>query len=93
MGGGAFILLKVGSAGPESTKQVEIRLANLQKILHIARSEVLKPSPRPERACDSSTCGDFGHMANCPQTPALLFNHSFWSTFNAISREEMRGER
>jgi hypothetical protein len=49
MGGGAFILLKVGSTGPESTKQVEIRLANLQKILHIARSEALKPSPRPEK--------------------------------------------
>jgi hypothetical protein len=37
MGGGAFILLKSGRAGPESAKQVEIRLANLLKILAIAR--------------------------------------------------------
>jgi hypothetical protein len=33
MSGGAFILLKVGCLGPESTKQAEIRLANLLKIL------------------------------------------------------------
>jgi hypothetical protein len=38
MGGGAFILLKVGHFGPESAKQAEIRLANLLKILWIARS-------------------------------------------------------
>jgi hypothetical protein len=37
MGGGAFILLKSRRAGPESAKQVEIRLANLLKILAIAR--------------------------------------------------------
>jgi hypothetical protein len=36
MGGGAFILLKSQRAGPESAKQVEIRLANLLKILSIA---------------------------------------------------------
>jgi hypothetical protein len=36
MGGGAFILLKSRRAGPESAKQVEIRLANLLKILTIA---------------------------------------------------------
>ena len=36
MGGGAFILLKSGQIGPESTKQAEIRLANLLKILTIA---------------------------------------------------------
>jgi len=36
MGGGAFILLKVGHPWPESTKQAEIRLANLLKILYIA---------------------------------------------------------
>jgi hypothetical protein len=33
MGGGAFILLKGGQAGPESTKQVENRVAVLRKIL------------------------------------------------------------
>jgi hypothetical protein len=36
MGGGAFKLLKSGRERPESTKQVEIRLANLLKILAIA---------------------------------------------------------
>jgi hypothetical protein len=35
MGGGAFKLLKTGHIGPESAKQVEIRLANLRKILSI----------------------------------------------------------
>ena len=39
MGGGAFILLKGGQAGPESTKRAKIRLAILPKILHIAPSE------------------------------------------------------
>ena len=39
MGGGAFILLKGGRAGPESTKRAEIRLAILLKILRIAPSE------------------------------------------------------
>jgi hypothetical protein len=36
MGGGAFILLKVGQPWPETAKQAEIRLANLLKILRIA---------------------------------------------------------
>jgi len=36
MGGGAFILLKVGHLWPKTAKQAEIRLANLLKILHIA---------------------------------------------------------
>jgi len=38
MGGGAFILLKSGRAGPETTKRAKIRLAILLKILHIAPS-------------------------------------------------------
>jgi hypothetical protein len=33
MGGGTFILLKTGRAGPKSTRQAEIRLAILLKIL------------------------------------------------------------
>jgi len=45
MGGGAFILLKSRHAGPESAKQVEIRLANLLKILGIA---VTGPKPAGE---------------------------------------------
>ena len=45
MGGGTFLLLKVCSLGPESMKQVEIRLANLLKILRIAGSRLLKTPP------------------------------------------------
>jgi hypothetical protein len=40
MGGGASNLLKSGRAGLESAKQVEIRLANLLKILAIVRRAV-----------------------------------------------------
>jgi len=39
MGGRAFILLKGGQAGPESTKRAKIRLAILLKILHTVPSE------------------------------------------------------
>ena len=35
MGGGAFLLLKTGDSRPESSKQAEIRLAILLKILRI----------------------------------------------------------
>jgi hypothetical protein len=35
MGGGAFLLLKAGDFRPESSKQAEIRLAILLKILQI----------------------------------------------------------
>jgi len=39
MGGGAFLLLKAGDFRPESSKQAEIRLANLLKILRNLGSE------------------------------------------------------
>jgi hypothetical protein len=45
MGGGAFILLKGGQAGLESTKRAKIRLAILPKILHIALAEDAIASP------------------------------------------------
>jgi hypothetical protein len=45
MGGAAFILLKAGRGGPETAKQVEIRLAILLKILPIAGL----PAPEPGR--------------------------------------------
>ena len=38
MGGGGFLLLNAGYPGPESSKQAEIRLAILLKILHIRLS-------------------------------------------------------
>ena len=43
IGWGAFILLKDGRTGPETAKQAEIRLASLQKILHIGRFGGHKP--------------------------------------------------
>jgi hypothetical protein len=49
MDGGAFIPLKSGRAGRESTKQVEIRLANLLKILAIALA-ASKPAGRAGHA-------------------------------------------
>jgi hypothetical protein len=45
MGDGAFILLKGGQVGLESTKRAKIRLAILPKILHIAPSEDAVASP------------------------------------------------
>jgi hypothetical protein len=54
MGGGAFILLKVGRPRPESAKQAEIRLAILLKILHIAPFWGAELSPGLERTCNGS---------------------------------------
>jgi hypothetical protein len=62
MSGGAFILLKSGQNGPETAKQAEIRLANLQKILGIGASGGLKRSPRPGRTCHGCICGDFRRL-------------------------------
>jgi len=50
MGGGAFILLKTGRRGPESTKQAEIRLANLLKILRTPRLGGESPLQAAKRA-------------------------------------------
>jgi hypothetical protein len=49
MDGGAFIPLKSGRTGRESTKQAEIRLANLLKILAIALG-ASKPAGRARHA-------------------------------------------
>ena len=59
MGGGAFILLKSRRAGPESAKQVEIRLANLLKILQIAVSAGQMASPTPNGRYGGCICWDF----------------------------------
>ena len=50
MGGGAFILLKVGRLGPKSAKQTEIRLAILPKILWIGG--LRRPKPLAKGAKD-----------------------------------------
>jgi hypothetical protein len=44
--GAAFILLKAGGKRPERTKQAEIGLAGLPKILRIARCRREKPLAR-----------------------------------------------
>jgi hypothetical protein len=49
MGGGTSILLKAGRARPESAKQAEIRLANLWRILRIARFGATKPRQDRQR--------------------------------------------
>jgi hypothetical protein len=53
MGEGAFILLKSRRAAPESAKQVEIRLANLLKILAIAAAGSRNGWPGPWTTCRS----------------------------------------
>ena len=60
MGGGAFLLLKAGDSRPESSKQAEIRLAILLKILHIRlfrRREAL--AREGGRTCNGCICSDF----------------------------------
>jgi hypothetical protein len=59
MGGGAFILLKVGRKGPETAKQAEIRLANLLKILPDRLFWGLNPSPRVDRTCQGCIFAKF----------------------------------
>jgi hypothetical protein len=57
MGGGAFVLLKVGRPWPESGKQPEIRLAGLLKILAIGAP---KPFGKTSERCI------FGACRRCP---------------------------
>jgi hypothetical protein len=59
MGGAAFTLLKAGRAGPKSAKQVEIRLANLLKILGIAARSAKISSRERKRRAIIVTCGNF----------------------------------
>ena len=59
MGGAAFTLLKAGCAGLKSAKQVEIRLANLLKILGIAAPDAKISSRARKRRAIIVTCGNF----------------------------------
>ena len=59
MGGAAFILLKAGDSGPESSKQAEIRLAVLLKILHIRPFRRRKALAKGERTCNGCIYSDF----------------------------------
>ena len=72
MGRGAFILLKVGGPGPESTKQAEIRLAILLKILPIDDSEGRSPRHGREISGGCIDCDFRGIWLICPELFALL---------------------
>jgi hypothetical protein len=78
MGGGAFILLKGGQAGLESTKRAKIRLAILPKILHIAPSEDAIASPISKKEHGRLYLRRFLRgMANLPKSSVLLFKSQF----------------
>jgi len=92
MGGGAFILLKGGRAGPESTKRAKIRLAILLKILHIA------PSERHDRLANieketwkGCIYGDFcGVWLICQNRPFCYSNHDFSWEISAVSCKSLQ---
>jgi hypothetical protein len=68
----AFVLLKVGRRRPKSTKQAEIRLADLMKILRIGRCEERK-----------FLAGSDGYMQGlyCPEFPRDMANSSGNASF------------
>jgi hypothetical protein len=59
MGGGAFVLLKAGDSRPESSKQAEIRLAILLKILHIRLFRRRNAFARGRGHGNGCICSDF----------------------------------
>jgi hypothetical protein len=81
MDGGAFIPLKSRHAGPESTKQVEIRLANLPKILTIAARRAEIVAPGTGKACDH--CATYGKfppvMANSPGMARFVIQNTVFA--------------
>jgi hypothetical protein len=65
MSGRAFILLKIGCAGPKSMKQVEILLVDLPTILRFAgRNRGNLPSEWSRIPCRDDARKDFRDMAN-----------------------------
>jgi hypothetical protein len=81
MGGVAFTLLKTGRRRPKSAKQVEIRLANLPKILGIAAREAEIFSPGMRKACDyCATYGKFPpNMANSPGMARFVIQNTVFA--------------
>jgi len=92
MGGGAFILLKGGRAGPESTKRAKIRLAILLKILHIAPSEGRNRLADIEKETwKGCIYGDFcGVWLICQNRPFCYSNHYFSWEISAVSCKSMQ---
>jgi hypothetical protein len=60
MAGGAFLLLKAGDSRPESSKQAEIRLAKLLKIVHIRLFWRRKALAGGLGTCNGCICSEFG---------------------------------
>ena len=59
MGEGALLLLKAGDSRPESSKQAEIRLAILLKILRIPPVSEAEGLAGGRKTCDGCICSDF----------------------------------
>jgi hypothetical protein len=59
MGGGGFLLLKAADSGPESSKQAEIRLAILPKILRIPPVSEAAGPRKEGRDMQWLYCSDF----------------------------------
>jgi hypothetical protein len=78
MGGVAFTLLKTAGPRPESAKQVEIRLANLPKILGISAG-------RGREGCDH--CATYGKfppvMANSPLMARFVIQNTVFALQSA----------
>jgi hypothetical protein len=81
MGGVAFTLLKTGRPRPESAKQVEIRLANLPKILTIAARRAEIVAPGTGKACDHcATYGKFPPItANAPGMARFVIQNTVFA--------------
>jgi hypothetical protein len=79
MSGGAFILLKSGQNGPETAKQAEIRLANLQKILGIGAPGEPETLAKAGKNMPCLYLRRFPPvMANWPESLILLFGSQFF---------------
>jgi hypothetical protein len=76
MGGRAFILLKVGRGGPKSSKQTEIRLAYLLKILRISRFGT-KPTSSESGTIARGPATIPLDMDNSRESPVLLSGSQF----------------
>jgi hypothetical protein len=77
MGGGTFILLKVGRYGPKSAKQTESYLAILLKILWIARFRAAVLSCNGGKHMQWLCCDFCWVWLICRESSALLFKSQF----------------
>jgi hypothetical protein len=94
MGGGAFLLLNAGYSGPESSKQAEIRLTILLKILQIRLFSRRKALAGGGGTCNGCIYSDFRWIwLICRKAVVLLSRSQFllrnWRSIlqgNAVTR-------